>query len=35
MRVFAFPPSDLMHPRYCHSVDARMHMQNALLLYYS
>ena len=32
MRVFDFPPSDLMHPRYCRSADARMRMQNALLL---
>ena len=31
-RVFDFPPSDLMRPRYCRSVDARMRMQNALLL---
>ena len=32
-RVFDFPPSDLMRPRYCLSADARMRMQNALLLY--
>ena len=31
-RVFDFPPSDLMRPRYCRSADARMRMQNALLL---
>ena len=30
-RVFDFPPSDLMRPRYCRSADARMCMQNALL----
>ena len=32
MRVFDFPPSDLMRPRYCRSADSRMRMQNALLL---
>ena len=26
-----FPPSDLMHPCYCRSADARMRTQNALL----
>ena len=31
-RVFDFPPSDLMRPRYCCSADSRMRMQNALLL---
>ena len=31
-RVFDFPPSDLMRPRYCRSADARMCLQNALLL---
>ena len=31
-RVFDFPPSDLMCPRYFRLADARMHMQNALLL---
>ena len=31
-RVFDFPPSDLMRPLYCRSADARMRMQNALLL---
>ena len=31
MRVFDFPPSDLMRPRYCRSADSRMRMQNALL----
>ena len=30
-RVFDFPPSDSMRPRYCRSADARMLMQNALL----
>ena len=30
-RVFDFPPSDLMRPRYCRSVDSRMRMQNAPL----
>ena len=30
--IFNFPPSDLMHPRYCRSADARMRMQIALLL---
>ena len=33
LREFSiFPPSDLMRPRYCRSADARMRMQNALLL---
>ena len=31
-RVFDFPPSDLMCPRYFRLADARMRMQNALLL---
>ena len=31
-RVFDFPLSDLMRPCYCRSADARMRMQNALLL---
>ena len=30
--IFNFPPSDLMHPRYCRSADARTRMQIALLL---
>ena len=30
-QVFDFKPSDLIHPRYCCSADARMRMQNALL----
>ena len=32
-RVFDFPPSDLMRPRYWRSADARMRMQNALLFF--
>ena len=28
---FYIPPSDLMRPRYCHSADARMRLQIALL----
>ena len=35
MQVFDFPPSDLMRPHYRRSADARMRMQNALLLYSS
>ena len=31
MRIFDFPPSDLMRPRYCRSADSCMRMQNALL----
>ena len=34
-RVFDFPPSDLMRPRYCHSANARMRMQNAFLFFIS
>ena len=34
-RIFDFPPSDLMRPRYCHSADARMRMQNAFLFFIS
>ena len=35
MRVFDFPPSDLMRPLYCRSADSRMRMQNALLLFFT
>ena len=31
-RVFDFPPSDLMRPRYFRLADARVRMQNAFLL---
>ena len=30
--IFNFTPSDLIHPRYCRSADARVRMQIALLL---
>ena len=32
-RVFNFPSSDMLCPRYCHSADARIRTQNVLLFY--